>query len=199
MPVGIGRQPPRTAEALMGKIYTKTGDDGSTGLLGPGRLRKDDARVEAYGAVDELNAVLGAARACAFDRELDSELNQLQNELFTVGSALADPDPDGPFHNALDEAHVARLERRIDAFESELLALDQFILPGGAASAAQLHLARTVCRRAERRAVHLATCDGQHVSPVLLVYLNRLSDALFVLARVANHRAGVADVPWVGP
>lgn len=180
------------------KIYTKTGDDGTTGLLGARRVRKDDPRLDAYGTVDELNAVLGAARAQPIDPEIDAVVARIQNELFSVGSALADPAPAGPFHNAVTGAMVQNLEDRIDGFEAELIGLTQFILPGGSAVAAQLHLARTVCRRAERRVVELDQLPGEHVSATLLIYLNRLSDALFVLARAANHRAGLADVPWGG-
>jgi cob(I)alamin adenosyltransferase len=180
------------------KIYTKTGDDGTTGLLGPHRVRKDDLRIETYGTVDELNAALGVARALALDPESDAVAAQIQDELFAVGSALADPDPSGPFFGAITPEHVARLEKRIDAIEAELPRLTRFILPGGAPGAAQIHLARAVCRRAERLAVRLANQPGEHVAEALPVYLNRLSDALFVLARFANHRAGVADTPWSG-
>jgi cob(I)alamin adenosyltransferase len=180
------------------KIYTKTGDDGTTGVLGSGRLHKDDPRIEAYGTIDELNAVLGVARSAPVDPDTDAALAQIQDELFAVGSALADPDPAGPFHNAITPGHVERLERRIDATEAELPRLTRFILPGGSPAAAHLHLARTVCRRAERLVVHLAGLPGEHVPGPLVVYLNRLSDALFVLARLANQRAGVADTPWGG-
>lgn len=180
------------------KIYTKTGDDGMTGLLGSRRVRKDDLRIEAYGTVDELNAVLGVARAVGIDRGSDDLLATIQDELFAVGSALADPNPDGPFQASVNAGHVEWLERAIDAMEAELPTLTKFILPGGSQAAAQVHLARTVCRRAERLVVHLANVPGEHVRPELIVYLNRLSDALFVLARLANQRAGVADVPWSG-
>jgi cob(I)alamin adenosyltransferase len=180
------------------KIYTKTGDDGTTGLLGKGRVRKDDLRIETYGTVDELNAALGVARSHKPDPEADAFLARLQNELFAVGSALADPNPSGPFHHAITADHVARLEEAIDAMESELPKLTQFILPGGSTVAAQVHLARTVCRRAERLAVGLANQPGESVSEHLLVYLNRLSDALFVLGRAVNCRAGVEDSPWGG-
>ncbi|QDV38520.1 cob(I)yrinic acid a,c-diamide adenosyltransferase [Tautonia plasticadhaerens] len=183
----------------MAKIYTKTGDDGTTGLLGPGRVPKDDRRIEAYGTVDELNAVLGVARA---DREigldLDRKLGLVQEELFAVGAALADPDPEGPFHGAVPGHFADRLEREIDALDAELPRLEHFILPGGTPIAARLHLARTVCRRAERAVVSLAQAPGQHVPEPIIVYLNRLSDYLFVLARSANARSGVADVPWRG-
>jgi cob(I)alamin adenosyltransferase len=180
------------------KIYTKTGDQGMTGLLGKGRVPKDDVRIEAYGTVDELNAVLGLVRAQGLDSGADALAAQLQNDLFVVGSALADPSPMGPFHHAITAQHVARLETQIDALETELRPLTQFILPGGAPAAAHVHLARTVCRRAERLVVRLSRQPGEDVSSSLVIYLNRLSDLLFVLARVVNHRAGVADIPWTG-
>jgi cob(I)alamin adenosyltransferase len=180
------------------RIYTKTGDDGFTGLLGSGRVPKDDLRVEVYGTVDELNAAIGVARAHGLDAAADRLLAQLQDELFVVGSAFADPSPQGPFHNAITPQHVSRLESAIDGLEGELDPLSHFILPGGTPPAAQLHLARTVCRRAERLAVALARQVGQSVPRDLVVYLNRLSDLLFVLARAVNRRAGVADVLWRG-
>jgi cob(I)alamin adenosyltransferase len=180
------------------KIYTKTGDDGSTGLLGKGRVPKDDVRIEAYGTVDELNAVLGTARACGLDPDSEVLVARLQRELFALGAALADPDPDGRFHSSITPTHAASLEQTIDTLEVELTPLALFILPGGTLGAAQIHLARTVCRRAERLVVRLARQPGQHVPPALIVYLNRLSDLLFVLARTVNRRAGVDDVPWRG-
>jgi cob(I)alamin adenosyltransferase len=180
------------------KIYTKTGDDGTTGLLSNRRVRKDDLRIDVYGTIDELNATLGIARTHKLDDEIDAALARIQDELFAVGSALADPNPDGPFHAAIRQEHVAGLEQGIDSFEAELPRLTRFILPGGAPAAAQIHLARTVCRRAERLLVKLAGKQGEHVPETLLIYINRLSDALFVLARMANHRTGVADVPWSG-
>ncbi len=180
------------------KIYTKTGDEGITGLLGNRRVPKDDIRIEAYGTVDELNAVLGVARAQGLDSAADTLVAQLQDELFAVGSALADPEPKGRYHNSIRPEHAVRLEGIIDALESELEPLSSFILPGGSPAAAQLHLARTVCRRAERLVVRLARQPGGEVSSALIVYLNRLSDLLFVMARVVNHRAGVADIPWKG-
>lgn len=167
-----------------------------TGLLGSRRLHKSDHRIEAYGTVDELNAVIGVARTWSLDAESDAFLATVQDELFSVGSALADPDPDGPFQNGITTEHVGRMERAIDAMEAELPALSQFILPGGSPGAAHAHLARTVCRRAERLVVGLAREPDEHVQPLLIVYLNRLSDALFVLARSLNQKAGVADIPW---
>jgi cob(I)alamin adenosyltransferase len=181
------------------KIYTKTGDDGTTGLLGAGRVGKDDPRIEAYGTVDELNAVLGLARATGgLDSEADSLVARLQDDLFAVGAALADPDPKGRFHNAVGEGLAARLEAEIDRLEAELPTLTRFILPGGSPAASQLHLARTICRRAERQVVRLGRQPGVDVPVHLLAYRNRLSDLLFVLARAVNHRSGVADVPWTG-
>jgi cob(I)alamin adenosyltransferase len=180
------------------KIYTKTGDEGMTGLLGKRRVQKDDVRIETYGTVDELNAVLGVARAQGLDPAADGLVAQIQGELFVVGSALADVSPDGSFRNAITSEHVARLEAAIDALETELKPLTQFILPGGTLPAAQIHLARTVCRRAERLTVKLWQQPGEHVSKTLIAYLNRLSDLLFVLARAVNRRAGVSETPWRG-
>jgi cob(I)alamin adenosyltransferase len=180
------------------KIYTKTGDDGTTGLLGGRRLPKDDVRIDAYGTIDELNAVLGLARAQGLDSVADRLVAQLQDELFAVGSALADVSPQGRFRNAITVEHAEHLESTIDELESELTALTQFILPGGTVAAAQLHLARTVCRRAERLVVKLSRQPREDVPRALIVYLNRLSDLLFVLARVVNRRDGVGDTLWKG-
>jgi len=180
------------------KIYTKTGDDGSTGLFGGGRVRKSDPRIECYGTVDELNAAIGLAGASAGADagELVPALHAVQCDLFVIGSHLATPEDNRNRSSLppLDEGMSARLEGQIDAAEAQLTPLRQFILPGGTETAARLHLARTVCRRAERLLVEFAA--SQPVAPVILVYLNRLSDWLFVQARLANHRAGVADVPW---
>ncbi len=182
------------------RIYTRTGDNGSTGLLGAGRVSKDDLRVEAYGTVDELNAALGVARAALSnaDESADELIARLQSELFVLGAALADPNPDGRFHRAITEAHVTGLESLIDALEAELEPLHQFILPGGSPAGARIHLARAVCRRAERLAVALAHQAGRDVPPVIIAYLNRLSDLLFVLGRAINRRDGVAETPWEG-
>lgn len=184
------------------KIYTRTGDRGETGLFGGQRVRKDHARVEAYGDVDELNSVLGLA-AVELAREGQDEmarrLRDLQSDLFSLGAILATPRPeDGGRENAhlpeLPEGRVEEMERWIDDAEQELEPLRNFILPGGGEAAARLHLGRTVCRRAERRVVNLA--HVAHIDEALIVYLNRLSDLLFTLARLANHRAGVADLVW---
>ena len=177
------------------KLYTRTGDAGETSLFGGTRARKDDPRVDAYGEVDELNAWLGLARASSIDPELATELQQLQRDLFALGAQLADPADRIAARvtkAALVDDDVARLERLIDKMEEELPPLRRFILAGGAPAGAALHVARTVCRRAERRIVAL----DPPVDPVLLRYVNRLSDLLFVLARVANHRAGVPEIEW---
>lgn len=179
-------------------IYTRTGDDGSTGLLGPGRVSKADIRVEAYGCVDETNAAVGTARALGLDADCDALAARLQDELFLLGSALADRSPDGKFLRVIGPAHIQRLETEIDRLEAGLEPLAHFILPGGTPGAAQLHLARTVCRRAERAAVELSQRPDEHLPAAIIVYLNRLSDLLFVMARAANHRAGVPDVIWKG-
>lgn len=180
------------------KIYTRTGDDGETGLFGGARVSKADARVETYGDVDELNSVLGAVRAQPGDEHVDALLDTIQGELFVFGAELARaPGKDVDVGVALLTDHeVERLERAIDELERELPALKTFILPGGVARAAFLHMARSVCRRAERRLVALSALEP--VRPELLRYLNRLSDLLFVAARYANFRANVADVPWLG-
>jgi cob(I)alamin adenosyltransferase len=178
------------------KIYTKTGDAGETGLFGGPRVKKSAARVEAYGDVDELNAAIGAARAVAEDPEIDAELAREQAELFCVGADLATPQ--GAKARAavppVEPAWTERLERAIDAWEAELPPLTRFVLPGGTRCASSLHVARAVCRRAERRAVALAA--EAEVSPVVLAYLNRLSDALFVMSRIANHRARRDEPQW---
>lgn len=177
------------------KIYTRTGDGGETALFDGTRVSKADARVAAYGDVDELNAALGLARAAGLDRDLSDLVVGLQRELHAVGARLADPR-----HRiaarvdkaAIDDEHVERLERAIDTYEAALPPLRHFILSGGSPAGAALHLARTICRRAERRIVAL----GVEVEPGVLTYVNRLSDLLFVLARVANHRAGVPETEW---
>jgi len=178
------------------KIYTRTGDEGMTGMLGPRRVFKDNARIDAYGTVDELNAAVGVVRAEGIDAQFDDYLKIVQEDLFVLGSALADPNPNGPFFHAIDTEHVAHLEHAIDAIQGELKPLTSFILPGGTKAAAAAHLARTICRRAERDVVSLSHVEHEPIDPVAIVFLNRLSDFLFVLARAINQRAGVADVPW---
>jgi len=180
------------------KIYTKTGDSGSTALFGGGRVSKDHVRVAAYGDVDELNSVIGLARATTPVDFEDALLESIQRDLFSIGGHLATPDPD-KVRKALEKAslsadRVAEFERVIDAADRELPALTAFVLPAGTPKAATLHVARTVCRRAERLVVHLAAQET--VPDLFLVYLNRLSDLLFTLARLANHRAGTGDVTW---
>jgi cob(I)alamin adenosyltransferase len=178
------------------KIYTKTGDKGQTGLWGGQRVEKDSVRVIAYGNVDELNAILGMIRAQGVESSLDSMIECVQNELFVLGADLATPGED-PQIDRIGDNNILRLEQDIDELEEEVEPLRQFILPGGTMGAAQLHLARTVCRRTERSVVTLARYES--LNQKTLLYLNRLSDWLFVLARVANKRAGVDDVPWQKP
>jgi cob(I)alamin adenosyltransferase len=178
------------------KIYTKTGDSGETSLYGKTRVSKADARVNAYGEVDETNACLGAARAAGVDEEIASLIEALQKDLFAVGARLADPSSliaERVTKASIGEADVQRLEQAIDRLESTLPPLRRFILPGGSPAGALLHVARTVCRRGERRVIGLG--PGA-VDPILIVYLNRLSDLLFVMARAVNHRAGVPETEW---
>ena len=179
------------------KIYTRTGDDGTTGLIGPGRVLKCAPRVEAYGSVDELNAALGVARALDHEGWLAAELEGLQSRLFALGAELAAADPAavGTLER-IGDGDVAGLERSIDRLDAELPPLRAFVLPAGSALAAQLHLARTVCRRAERRLVELH--QREPVAPAVMRYLNRLADLLFVMARWCNRRAGVPEHEWHG-
>jgi cob(I)alamin adenosyltransferase len=178
------------------KIYTKTGDDGTTGLYGGARVKKASPRVEAYGTVDELNAVLGVARAGGVERAMDTLLAQIQVDLFTLGAELAClPGKEEKLGMPLlGDGDAERLERAIDDGEAKLTPLQTFILPGGSVAAAHLHLGRTVCRRAERATLAV---EDPPVRGALIVYLNRLSDLLFVLARLANTVAGEKDVPWI--
>ena len=180
------------------KIYTRTGDDGDTSLFGGGRVSKDHPRVSAYGTVDELNAFIGAALPELEDDTSRERLSGVQHDLFTIGARLATPParddrrtPDVP---DLPRGRVRELERWIDEAADELEPLRSFVLPGGSRGAGALHVARTVCRRAERSVVALAAED--HVNPEILRYLNRLSDVLFALARLENLRAGRGDVAW---
>ena len=178
------------------KIYTKTGDAGETSLFDGTRVSKADPRVGAYGEVDELQACLGAARALGLPPDLDEMCVTLQRDLFAVGARLADPS-----HRiaarvdkaVVTDTHVARLEAWIDGLDAELPPLRHFILSGGAPSGAALHLARAVCRRAERAVLHLG---AEAVEPVVLIYINRVSDLLFTMARAANHRVGVSETEW---
>lgn len=177
------------------KLYTKTGDDGTTGLFGGGRVPKASGRVEAYGTVDEANATIGVARATRLDASIDAVLSRVQEDLFTIGAELACvPGKEGKLNLPLiGEADIARLERAIDEADAACPPLKSFVLPGGSPQAAALHVARTVSRRAERAVLSLSDAPARHE---LVVYLNRLSDLLFALARRANVIAGVEDVPW---
>ena len=175
------------------KIYTKTGDAGETGLFGGGRVSKDDPRVTAYGEVDELNASLGFAAAldpAGFESDF---IEAIQRDLFAIGAELATPTAT-KVREQVAAARVTALEELIDKHEASLPALKNFIVPGGTAKAAALHVARTTCRRAERAVVSLAR--DEQVNPVIIHYLNRLSDLLFVLARAVNKQAGRADIVW---
>ena len=180
------------------KIYTRTGDQGDTGLFGGGRVPKDHPRVAAYGEVDELNSTLGVVRAAAAQRFFDELLQSVQRDLFSIGGHLATPDPERVLKTlekaSLSADRVWEFEQIMDQAETELPPLRAFVLPAGTSVAAALHLARTVCRRAERSVVHLA--HSEPVPELFLVYLNRLSDLLFTLARLANIRAGVSDATW---
>ena len=180
----------------MARIYTRAGDQGETGLVDGTRVPKNDPRVAAYGEVDELNAFLGLVRARKPDADIDALLEQIQRDLFALGARLADPrgtTTSGPGKAELGAADVTRLEKAIDRLETELPPLRRFILPGGSETGAVLHLARTVCRRAERRTVSLGDAPA---GPLAIVYLNRLSDLLFVMARAVNRRAGAAETEW---
>ncbi|MBB4574996.1 MULTISPECIES: cob(I)yrinic acid a,c-diamide adenosyltransferase [Rhizobium] len=184
----------------LNKIYTKTGDDGTTGLASGPRRRKDDLRVEAYGTIDEANSAIGLARLYTTDlADLDTMLMSIQNDLFDLGADLATPDTgEPPAYEPLRivETQVERIERDIDRLNADLSPLSSFILPGGSPAAAHLHLARTVARRAERLMVTLGRMEGEIVGGAAMKYINRLSDFLFVAARHANDR-GRADVLWV--
>lgn len=178
------------------KIYTKTGDAGTTGLGGGRRVAKDSARVRAYGTVDELNSALGVALAVGLVDRLTTEVRRIQNELFDLGSDLCWPDDDERRGRipTVQPHHVEALERTIDELNEVVGPLTNFVLPGGAPGAAQLHVARTICRRAEREAITLS--HEETIGELVLPYLNRLSDALFVMARFENHERGVAEPLW---
>ena len=188
----------------LNKIYTRTGDDGTTGLGSGERRGKDDLRIEAYGTIDETNATIGMVRLATQDDDsystLDAMLARIQNDLFDLGADLSTPVPAGTAKAEtalkIDAHQVERLEGEIDALNASLSPLKSFVLPGGTAAAAHLHLARTVCRRAERLMVALSRVDGETVDPVGIRYVNRLSDFLFVASRHANAD-GVGDVLWV--
>ncbi len=178
------------------RIYTKTGDAGETGLVGGSRVSKAHVRVEAYGDVDELNAVIGQARSLGSDPELDEFLAFSQSVLFELGAELATPTGGKQRSSGICQEDIEQVETIIDKLQAELTPLKTFILPGGTPFASSLHLARTVCRRAERKAI-MVVHAGEEVAQEPLIFLNRLSDALFVLARIACHRAGEPDVPWL--
>jgi len=178
------------------KIYTKTGDAGETALFDNSRVSKADPRVDAYGEVDEVNACLGAALAAGVGDDIAAVLTTVQKDLFAVGARLADPSAriaDRVTKATVTADQIELLERTIDRLETELAPLRRFILPGGSPAGALLHLARTVCRRAERRVVALG---ADSVEPGVIIYLNRLSDLLFVMARAVNHRAGIPETEW---
>jgi cob(I)alamin adenosyltransferase len=181
------------------KIYTRKGDAGETGIWGGVRLGKDDLRIEAIGAVDECNAAIGVALAQGLPERIAVLMGQVQSTLFVVGSDLMAPDRSGPGASLprVSDGDATRLEQAMDELELELPPLRNFIVPGGTQAAASLHLARTVCRRAERQVTRLAR-RGDPVSGALRAYLNRLSDLLFVAARYLNHTAGAGDVVWAG-
>jgi len=178
------------------KVYTRTGDDGTTSLGAGQRVAKESLRIEGYGTVDELNSQIGAALAAGLDPRIAEYLAAVQNDLFHLGSDLCIPEADKETMPVprIEERHVTQLEQWMDEMSAALSPLENFILPGGSPGAAQLHLARTVCRRAERRVVQLSRSEP--VGPWVGPYLNRLSDALFVMARYENHRRGRADVLW---
>jgi len=178
------------------KLYTKTGDRGETGLIGGQRVPKDHPRVAAYGDVDETNAAICLAIVAIDDAETVEMLRAIQSELFVLGAQLANPSGEHG-SSQIRAANVEQLERWIDIASAKVEPLESFILPGGGEAAARLHLARTVCRRAERRAVALA--KSEPIDGLCVVYLNRLSDLLFALSRQANHAAGIRDVPWIAP
>ncbi len=183
------------------KIYTKTGDSGTTGLFAGPRVFKDSPRIAAYGSVDELNAILGMAiQALSPDSQhLAQTITQIQSDLFSIGAELATPDPVAQGMCLLPEARTGDLERSIDEMEETLPPLKNFVLPGGCPASAALHWARTVCRRAERDVVHLSQQSGIADCGRIIIYLNRLSDWLFVVARQQNAIAGLPDQPWVRP
>ena len=173
----------------LSKIYTRTGDDGTTGLGDGTRVAKDSARVSAYGTVDEANSAIGVVLACGIPDDIRAVLVSVQHQLFDLGGELCIPG-----HAAISDADVERLEQRLDAFNADLPALKDFILPGGGEAAARCHVARTVVRRAERQAVALSRLED--VRPEAVRYLNRLSDLLFVLARVLARHSGHGEVLW---
>ena len=180
------------------KIYTRTGDAGTTGLFGGPRVEKTDARIEAYGTVDELNASLGVVISGSLPDEMGEQLLRVQNELFSIGAELASPDPEKHNLRVIGSQHIGRLEDWIDQHERELPPLKHFVLPGGTTAASNAQLSRAICRRAERRVIQLRHECAEPVSDDLIVYLNRLSDYLFVLSRRINVAAGIEEIIWQG-
>ena len=178
------------------KIYTKTGDQGTTGLFGGTRVSKSSPRIAAYGDIDELNALIGVAMAETPHDPIKKALGEVQIHLFTLGAQLASPQAD-PKIERITTAQIEGLERQMDTISETLTPMRYFILPGGSKTSAFLHLARTVCRRAERLCVHLSGLPNEPVDKWVLIYINRLSDFLFVLARLANQLEKTADVPWI--
>jgi len=178
------------------KIYTKTGDDGTTGLVGGSRVKKYDIRLEAYGTVDELNSAIGMIRSFKLFADAENYLLEVQNKLFNIGSRLASDEKGNAFTEKLSitDKHISFLENAIDEMEKELPELTHFILPGGDLAAAQCHVARTVCRRAERRILEFS--ELEKVQPEIIKYINRLSDFLFVLARKLAAGSGIEEMPW---
>jgi len=177
------------------KIYTKTGDRGDTSLFGGQRVPKDALRIEAYGTVDELNTVLGIIRSDNADPEIDAILGEIQEQLFELGADLATPrGAEKKVVRRIDQRDVDKLEKVIDALDPQLKPLRSFVLPGGSPVSARVHFARTVCRRAERIIVRLSR--NEDIGDMITVYLNRLSDLLFVLARYVNRKAGLAETKW---
>jgi cob(I)alamin adenosyltransferase len=181
------------------KIYTKTGDAGKTGVFAGDRVDKDDPRIEAYGTVDELNASLGLARSSSLPKDVDDVLEFVQHTLFAVGAELATPHPAQAGTLFVQPKHCEQLEQWIDAWEEQLEPLTQFILPAGCPATSAIHLARAICRRAERRVVTLKKSTPHPISDEIIIYLNRLGDLLFVASRYVNHANGNADVRWVRP
>lgn len=177
----------------MVKIYTKTGDDGTTGLIGGARVKKTNSRIAAYGAVDEINSAIGIALSSEIDSDLREMLTRIQNDLFVVGADLANPDS-ASSSMRVTEKMTGYLEESIDALESALKPITYFILPGGNAVAAQIHFARAVCRRAEVKIIEVS--DTENLNRECQVYVNRLSDLLFVMARAINHRNSTGDIAW---
>jgi cob(I)alamin adenosyltransferase len=177
------------------KIYTKTGDKGETALFGGERVPKDALRIEAYGSVDELNCIIGVIRSLSPHKSVDSILGKIQNQLFELGADLATPIAHkSPFITRIKKKHSTLLEKTIDKLDAQLSPLRSFILPGGSVIASHLHLARTVCRHAERNVVRLSR--NEDIGDEVIIYLNRLSDLLFVMARYANHLDGKEEVKW---